>query len=693
MSSQKLIDSKPFVQGDDKYRSIIDNMKLGLLEVDLNGIIQYANDSFCSMVEYSREELVGQSASELLLSKGSLSEQLVDEHSSRRLKGRHSVYEVQVTKKSGIRIWVMIGGGPLYNKKGEVIGTIGIHHDFSEKKRNEESLKKLVRELAIKNREFQQKQEYLKAINEFSTLIADKNSITELAEIITINIIGYFGFEDCIIYVLDENGDLSQASAFGPKKNEYGGVLNPIKIKVGEGIVGTVAKTHQAEIIEDTTADERYVMDDKLRLSEITVPIIYDGELLGVIDSEHSERDFFNQEHLDILTTLANLTASKLKSAIAWDQQQKVQTELEESESKFRNIINSALDAVIMIDSNGIITEWNDQSSEIFGFAQEEAVGESLAKLIIPTQHREAHAKGMTKFHKTGEGPVLNKRIEITAIGKNREEFPIELSISPIKLNDTYYFSAFLRDISEQKANQKKLERSLEREKELNEMKSKFVSMTSHEFRTPLTTIKSNIDLLAYRLEQEKDSSSPVFKNLGRIENEVERLTNLMNDILTIGRIESGKIVVNLQKVDFVALVKEIIGQSFANQADGRKANLKVKGKEQMIELDSQIFAHVISNLVSNAFKYSEGSNAPEIIINYKAKELLFQVKDYGIGIPESDRDKLFDSFHRASNVGNIQGSGMGLTIVQQFVKLHYGEMKMDSKLGEGTTVSVEIPY
>ncbi len=691
MPVENLSDKISFVKGDEKYRSIIDNMNLGLLEVDLEGVIQHANASFCKMVGYDSKELLGNYANELFVSRGSLSEKLIEEHSSKRLKGQHSVYEVQITRKNGLRIWVMIGGGPLYDQDGSVVGTIGIHLNVTDKKQNEEGLKRLVRQLAQKNQESERQQKFLKAINDFSNLIADRQSITEIAEIMTSSVIEKFGFEDCIIYVLDEEETLKQASAFGPKKDEWGGVRNPIRIPLGQGIVGTVGKTGKAEIIKDTSKDSRYILDDTHRLSEISVPIIYDGHVLGVIDSEHSQKDFFKQEHLDTLTTLASLASSRLKSAISWEKAERVRSELQESESKFRNIIDSALDAVVIIDGKGIVTEWNHQAEETFGYKSKETIGKKLSGLIIPNQYKAAHEKGMKKFHQTGEGPVLNQRIEITAVGKNRAEFPIELSISPIKVDNQHFFSAFLRDISEQKANQEKIEKSLERERELSELKSKFVSMASHEFRTPLTTIKVNVDLLNHRLADAKDAE-PMMKNLERIDNEVERLKSLMNDVLTIGKIQAGKVDINLQKTNLVYLVEKIVEASTSAQSDGRKVAFTVYGMEKDVEIDPNVFEHIISNLVSNAFKYSEGKDEPELTISFKKGRVELMVRDHGIGIPKEDLENISDTFFRASNVGNIQGSGIGLAIVNQFVKLHNGTFDLKSEENKGTTVTVSIP-
>lgn len=681
-----------FMQGDEKYRSILENMDLGLLEVDLEGVIQLANNSFCELSGYSKGDLIGQSAASLLVSKDGVSEKSVNSHSDKRLEGDHSVYEIQLTKKNGEKIWVLISGGPLYDDSGKVVGSIGIHHNFTEKKKAEEKQNDLIKEFAIINKQFFKKQEFLKAINDFSQLISDKESLEDLIAVITDNIVSRFNFEDCVIYILDQDTQLlNQVSAYGQKRDELGKVMNPIQIKIGEGIVGAVAETGKSEIILDTTRDKRYIVDDSFRHSEITVPIIYDDQILGIIDSEHSDKNFFTFDHLESLTTIANLIASKIKSTIAWEKHLTIEKELKESESKFRGIINSSLDAVIIIDSKGIITEWNNQSELTFGYKKKEAMGQLLSNLIIPKQHKSAHIKGMSHFHKTGEGPVLNKRIEITAIGKEREEFPIELSIIPIKVKGVYYFSAFLRDISEQKASQLKMEAALAKEKELNEMKSKFISMTSHELRTPLTTIRSNTELIEYQVDNSKDlDRAKLKKNVTRIDSNVDRLNQLINNILTIGKMDSNKVPFNPGKYDILNLIEKVVFPNLSVQ--DRPIILNKKGAFYMLNVDQSLFIHIISNLLENALKYSKNEQSPELSVYFEPEQVKIEIKDYGMGIPKDEQSNLFDTFFRASNVGNIQGSGLGLSIVNEFVKIHNGSININSEVNKGTIFTILLP-
>lgn len=197
------------------------------------------------------------------------------------------------------------------------------------------------------------------------------------------------------------------------------------------------------------------------------------------------------------------------------------------------------------------------QAETIFGYTGEEAIGKPLTATIIPPHHHKSHNAGMRHFNETGHGPVLNQKIEITAVRKSGEEFPIEMAIIPVEDKGSHSFTAFLSDITIQKQVQAEMEKALNKERELNELKSRFVSMTSHEFRTPLTTIKQNTDLISYQLESIIPNEYALFKKyIDRIDGDVNRLTGLMNDILMLGKIESGKIQMNKSKINFVQFIE-----------------------------------------------------------------------------------------------------------------------------------------
>jgi PAS domain S-box-containing protein len=561
---------------------------------------------------------------------------------------------------------------------------------------NQEQLSNERENMKLRNEKLSENQRYLSAINGFVTKLLTKEDLGEIAWEIAENVIDEFGFEDCVIYILNEEEQcLDQLAAYGPKMAKNRTVINPIKIPLGQGIVGTVAQTGVAEIIADTSKDKRYILDDAIRLSEITVPIIADGRVIGVIDSEHPDKNFFNNEHLGTLTTIANLASNRLKNAKAKRQQLRAENELRENETKLRTIINSALDAIITINERGKVTEWNPQAEVIFGWSFEEVVGQYLTQNIIPAKHHNSHSTGMKHYLNTGKGPALNQRIEITAMNKNGKEFPIELAILPIIRNGIHSFTAFARDITLQKEVQAEMEKALNKERELNELKSRFVSMTSHEFRTPLTTIKQNADLISFKLENQYPEHFEEFdKYLKRIESEIDRVTSLMNDILTLGKLEAGRVEIIKERSDLVSFVSKLIDQQTQLRSDGRTIELHVSRVPQPVDIDQQLFEHVLSNLVSNALKYSEGRDNPEISLNFhKLKKVVMTVKDYGIGIPLKDQKGLFNTFYRATNVRNIQGSGLGLSIVKQFIEMHGGSIHVKSELHQGCEFIVEIPY
>ena len=395
-------------------------------------------------------------------------------------------------------------------------------------------------------------------------------------------------------------------------------------------------------------------------------------------------------EKIGYLCVFYDTTEQKQQEII----RQKAEEALKESESQMRSILDSALDGLITIDEKGRVKEWNLRAEEIFGYQAHETLGKDLSELIVPEKYRHAHNEGMKHFLSTGDGPILNRRIEIHAKHKSGDYFPVELSIVPIKLNKHYIFSAFIRDITLKKKAEDDMNTALQKQKELAELKSRLISMTSHEYRTPLTTIKSSLDLLSFVLEnQEIKSRDKVEKNINRINREIDRLNSLVNDILMIGKLESGNLPFNPTMVDLVDLVEGIIASHFQNEADGRQVELRVMGNPHLVSIDEGLYTHILTNLLSNAFKYSQGGANPQLALLFKETVVEIRVKDNGIGIPYKEQDMLFDSFYRASNVRNIQGHGMGLAIVKQFLEIHGGTIDVISELNKGTEFLIEQPY
>jgi PAS domain S-box-containing protein len=674
--TEKYLANDALRQSEEKYRNIIQNLQFGLIEVDKDERITYINDAMCEISGYAREELMGIIASEVLTNEEMRVE--IKKQNKLREKNQSSVYEAQILTKSGKAIYALISGAPTFDSKGTQIGSIGIHLDISDRK--------------AKEIELFEGQQFLYLINQFVIKLLEEDTVNGITSEVASHIVTAFGFDNAKIYILNLDKNIFELKASLNTQHEVseGGE----SWKFGEGIIGSVAKSGSVEIISNTALDPRYIVPKMPSGSELAVPIKAENQVIGIINCENKEIDFFNSKHVETLQIIANLSASRIKNAKTKRRQEIAENELRESEKKLRTVIKSALDAIITIDEWGKIQEWNPRAEEIFGWRSDEVIGKSLTENIIPTHHHQSHENGMKKFNSIGVGPALNQRLELTAMRKTKDEFPIELTIIPIVQGGIHSFTAFIRDITLAKSTRDEMEKSLAKERELNELKSRFVSMTSHEFRTPLTTIKQNVDLINFQLEMENPNSIEIYgKYFKRIDSEIGRVTNLMNDILLLGKIEAGKVEISKRQTDLVQLAELAIQKICQGRLDARMVKLELAGVPRFISIDPLLIEHVLTNVISNSLKYSPDAKDPILIISFnKLSEIIITCRDFGIGIPKKDQKGLFSSFYRATNVKNIQGSGLGLSITMEFLLLHKGTISVLSDTNKGSAFIITLP-
>lgn len=231
---------------------------------------------------------------------------------------------------------------------------------------------------------------------------------------------------------------------------------------------------------------------------------------------------------------------------------------------------------------------------------------------------------------------------------------------------------------------------ALEKERELNELKTRFVSIASHEFRTPLSTILSSASLIGRYNETTEQPKRD--RHISRIKTSVENLTNILDDFLSMGRLDEGTIQTNPAEFDLVQLAKEVAEEMQPVAAQGQQVILKISGKPHHLNLDRQIIKNIMINLLSNAIKYSPNRENANLSINFGKKQVAIQVEDKGLGIPKEDQVRLFERFYRAHNVTNIQGTGLGLNIVKKYVELLEGKINYKSVLGQGSSFRVKLP-
>ncbi len=495
------------LRSEEKYRSIIENMELGLLEVDLDDRIIKAYPKFCKLTGYNEDELIGKIASEIFIDKEDEELQLMEKEVNARKKGESGVYELQMRKKNGERIWVMISGAAYYDYNGNIAGSVGIHLDITKRK--------------------------------------------------------------------------------------------------------------------------------------------------------------------------------------------KVEQDILDSQQKLKLILDTSLDAIVMIDQESCVTDWNHNAEKIFGYDKSEVLGKKLGKLIIPHRMRAQHEKGMSHFMKTGEGPVLEKRIELPALRKTGEEFPVEISISPIKIADGYYFSAFIRDITVRKANENALIDAKQTADHARQAERQFLAHMSHEIRTPMNAVIGMTHLLMKSgLTSTQKDYVQALKFSG------DSLMNIISDILDLSKIEAGELTLDNRPFSIHKLIYNL-QRTYQYKVQEKNVSVTIFIDESILNQvigDETRLNQILSNLLGNASKFTdEGYIGVSVFLKEKINDtywVRFEIHDTGIGIAKENIDRIFKSFKQAgASIHNqFGGTGLGLSIVRQLVELHHGEIDVESTIGKGSIFKITIP-
>jgi len=432
--------------------------------------------------------------------------------------------------------------------------------------------------------------------------------------------------------------------------------------------------------------------------SHLGAPILAHEQVIGFLNIDSSERGYFTQRHAETLKAFADQAAIAIENAQLYDQLRRHATQLEErvaqrtaelllEKDRAEAILNSSNDAIAVTDLNGIIVTRNPSFKRIFGYQIGEAVGRHLAILAAPDDNGTL----LDALHEviTSAQPG---RVEIGAVRKDGSVFDCDLVLSPIVAPDgnTSGVVCGLRDISDHKRLETGLLQALEQEKDLNELKSRFVSMTSHEFRSPLSTILTSSSLLENNVMQMTDEQRQ--KHFRKIEQAVRRMTQLMDDVLTYGKGGAGRIEFEPERLDLVALCQEFIEEVRNATGETHQVEFSHQGRCSEVVMDESLVRQIVVNLLSNAIKYSPEHSQVKFNLTCEGDQATLRIQDTGIGIPESDRLHMFEPFHRAGNVKGIPGTGLGLAITWQAVVAHYGKIAVESALGVGTTFTVILP-
>ncbi|MCX6217214.1 PAS domain-containing sensor histidine kinase [Spirosoma sp.] len=412
------------------------------------------------------------------------------------------------------------------------------------------------------------------------------------------------------------------------------------------------------------------------------------------------------------------------------DQARLVQAEreLEHSVRRYEAIFSSATIGIIVCDKQGAIVSANQLANQLFGYSTDEILALTIEQLV-PTRISHYHQKLRQSFNESPQVRAMGHNRDLNAQRKDGSVFPVEVSLSYFRLEDELYAVAYIIDSTfkkeaerqllthrddierlnadlEQKVvdrthalmntldqleqSKDELARALAVERELGELKSRFVAMASHEFRTPLTAVLTSATLIEkYTTSDQQDKRE---KHLMRIRASVNHLNDILEEFLSVGKLEEGKVETHPAEINLAKLVDETITDMRSALKPGQTIQTQIDCTGT-IWIDPSMLRKILVNLLSNAIKYSGLDSVVSLWAACSDANLKLVIKDQGVGIAKEDQEHLFERFFRARNVTNIAGTGLGLHIVGRYVDLMGGTITLTSELNKGTTLTLNLPY
>ena len=372
-----------------------------------------------------------------------------------------------------------------------------------------------------------------------------------------------------------------------------------------------------------------------------------------------------------------------------------------------------ATEGILIINEKGEIIKINPSAEKLFGYSKSELIGKRI-EVLVPGRYSQKHERDRKNYNAHPHARSMGAGMNLFGLKKDGTEFPVEISLSPYSTSEGKFTIAFIVDITIRKQAEEKiknysselerqvknrtlileeaigeleqtkveLKEAFEKEKDLNELKSRFVSMASHEFRTPLATIMSSLSLVKKYGEQ-KDTDKQD-KHILKIKSSINNLTDILNDFLSVSKLEEGKVENSIEEFDLKIFISNVIAEMQGIAKEGQGFNYNHLGSETVM-LDKKLLKNILFNLVSNAIKFSPEGKSIEIVSEVKNASVKISVKDKGIGISKEDRKHLFDRFFRGQNATHVQGTGLGLNIVAKYLELMNGSIVFDSEENKGT--------
>lgn len=744
---ENTIISSALTKSEERLNLALEGTEAGVWDWDLKTNEMYFSPTWKKMLGFENEELDNNLKTwERLLHQDDL--QYAFSHLDDYIKGKISNYEVEfrLQHKDGHYVHILSRARGVKSENGDFKRLTGTNIDLTEKIRSQDQIKQLNEELeerverrthALKllNIQLIQRNKFEHLISKISSeLLAAKS--TDLTARINSSIKDIINFTNAdLSFVLRLRDGLflleSEQTSKGIDQSVFK-LFHEKKISDFPLLHGELSKNNSIAIkdvqkINDPFTIEKEVFKAFNLKSILIIPLTFNGVLKGCFGMSFLNiNKEWNHEDNNLLRFVGEIFTNalerydseqlllrrdlKLSEANKIISENEKKTKLVKSVASIANSpipLNEALTLSLDIiheegeGFNAFILKTDNNRQEITYSLN----GETQQNLLqVPS------IKTAIENTLKAKAPIIVKNIEIQEqrnafadivtipiIVLNDIKYVFVLILKPknILLNDALILKEIAREISfvvERDLTQTELQRSIEKEKELVDLKSQFISMASHQFRTPLTVIQSNIELFQMLAAKSNSDLKDKFETISnRIQEEVSRLGDLMNDVLLLGQINASALQVNLEELDVVELINKTVHKLNSIQKDNRVARIEIKGPQKLVKIDEKLFSHTINNLLENAFKYSAEKSAPLVSIDFNSN-LIIEVTDFGRGVPEGEITKLFQPFYRGNNVQDIQGTGLGLVICRRYTELQGGQLDVRSDEHIKTTFTIKLP-
>ncbi len=591
---------------------------------------------------------------------------------------------VEIERPGGGRKTLLSSAAPIRNQRGQIIGGIAVHQDITEQRRVEEAERK--------------HRTFVNALNNITAILTSSLNLQTVMERILDSVGRVVPHEAANIMLIEDKAvRVAFWRNYGPRCDEMFRVNHyPLDMPM----LANMLNTELPYLVSDTDGAPEWIRFDETAWirSSVGVPIRAHDVILGFLILDSSEPDFFQPPDAERLRAFAYQAAIAIENARLFSRVQEHAAELETrvtertaelnaAKNHVEAILEHSSDGFALVNEAGVISQVNPSFGQLFGVRELEPDSRKFQELV----HADARDRLQSAFH---DALVQEKasRLEVACYRADGSMFDADIAIAPLfdATQKSYFYILNVRDITRHKTAERELRTALEREKQLSDLKSRFVAIVSHEFRTPLATIQTSSDLLyrySDRLTLERRNEIIL-----RIQSQIQRLIALLEDILTIANADSFGLMLDIDTVDLIKFCGGVIRFMGNSLAQTHSILFQYSPNSLSVELDPKLIKQALVSLLSNAIQYSYDGSPVDLIISATDADAIIEVRNQGAGIREENLPGLFDPFYRAHNGEEGSGTGLGLAVVKRVIEAHHGTVAVESKQGVSTRFIITIP-